>query len=132
MKKTGAYTVFAGVSSVTVMGAERIFCMCGECDMELIGYIFNDPISLAIYGVVFGVLCFLPSVAVKRKFGQKVAVLTAPSLIATVLAILFSSIGDNNPLLLFVLLVLVPLLAGNVVGLNLLRNTKRKLEAGDA
>jgi hypothetical protein len=106
-------------SAIVVMGMERVFCQVGECDMELVGYIFSSPFSLVAYSLVFSVICYGPSLSVKVKLNSIGAVCVVPITIALGFAVLILCIGDNNPWLIVLMLFLFPLLLGNFVGLVL-------------
>ena len=97
---------------------ERVQCQWVECDMDLVGYIFNDPIILIAYSAISVVLCFLPSVWLSKKIGPNISTIIIP-LIMAVLVLLLGVANSAQSAVMMGLWVLIPLLAGNVVGLQL-------------
>ena len=102
-----------------------------ECDMELVGYIFNDPIILFSYSAIAVLLCFIPSVWLSKKIGRNVSIGIIPLTFA-VLVMILGMKNNTESSAIVSLWVFVPLLVGNVVGLHLWPKLLASTESANA
>ena len=131
MGKTFSLVAFAVIAALVASMSERVLCLLVECDMELVGYIFNDPTILIAYTVISVVLCFIPSVWLSKKIG----VTPSSSIIPLIMAVLVMFMGVKNntqSVAIMGFCVFVPLLAGNLAGLHLWPKLSANLERGNA
>ena len=109
---------FVMTASLIAAISEKGLCRLVECDMELVGYVFNDPIIIFFFLAISIVLCFIPSVWLSKNIGRNVSIGIIP-LIFAVLVTLLGVKNNSESSLIVGLWVFVPLLFGNIVGLLL-------------
>ena len=118
MRRAFSLVSFVIIAVLLAAIYERAQCQWADCDMELVGYIFNDPIILIAYSAISVVLCFLPSVWLSKRIGPNVSTSIIP-LIMAILMLLLGVENNEQSAVRMGLWVLMPLLAGNVVGLHI-------------
>ena len=116
MERIFSLVAFVLTASLTAAVSERGFCLLFECDMELVGYIFNDPKIIFSYSAIAVVICFVPSVWLSKKIGRKLSTIIIPLTFAVLVALLGFENNAESALIIG-LWVFVSLLAGNFVGL---------------
>ncbi|MGD8909260.1 MAG: hypothetical protein PVI97_19650 [Candidatus Thiodiazotropha sp.] len=131
MRKVLSLVAFVVLSVFAATALERVLCLLVECDMELVGYILNDPIILIAYSAIAVILCFIPSVWLMNKIGKNASVGAVPLAIGALVAV--SGIKNNvESAVIMGLWVFVPLLAANITGLFLWPKHSSGTESGNA